>query len=140
MLKPKRKATPTGLGHVLLVEDDAILSLSIEAALLDAGAKSVDAVSSTSEALKALRAKQPDAVVIDVHLADSDDGWEIAELINAEGPNSARIVFSTGSPQDIPTKIAQMGAVLVKPYDLQDLVTCLKEPKHKGIFSRLRRN
>lgn len=140
MLKPKHKKKPDGLGHVLVVEDDAILSMAIEQALHDGGAQSTEVVASTVQALAALRKRRPDAVVLDVHLADSDDGWEVAELINAEGALAPRIIFSTGSPEDIPKKIARLGAILVKPYDPQDLVACLKQPKHRGIFSRLRRN
>ena len=61
--------------HVLVVEDDAILAMALEMALRDAGVEQVE-ISSTSEmALAALRTGQPDAIVLDVHLADRDDGW-----------------------------------------------------------------
>lgn len=142
MLKPKRtpkpKPTPAPLGHVLVVEDDTILSMALEDALLDAGAGSVEVVASTAQALAALRDKRPDAVVLDVHLTDSDDGWEVAELASAAGPQPPRIIFSTGSPEEIPAKIARMGAVLAKPYDPKDLIACLQAPQHRGLFSRLR--
>ncbi len=139
MRKPKDKTRPGSLGKVLLVEDDAILSLMIEQALLDAKASDVIVVASASDALEVLRNQRPDAVVLDVHLADSDDGWAVAELVKASGPRPPQIVFSTGSPQDIPDEIARMGAILTKPYDPQDLVACLQQPQQRGLFSRLRR-
>ncbi len=124
--------------HVLVVEDDAVLGLAIEQALFDAGVVEVEISPTTEQALAALRRKQPQAIVLDVHLADRDDGWAIAELVRTLGPESPRIIFSTGSPQDIPEDIAALGCVLEKPYEPDVLVALLREPKRKGLVSRLR--
>jgi CheY-like chemotaxis protein len=125
-------------GHVLVVEDDAVLAMALELALRDAGVQQVE-ISSTSEmALAALKSGQPDAIVLDVHLADRDDGWAIAELVRSLGPSGPRIIFSTGAPQDIPEDIAGMGCTMEKPYDPQDLVNVLAEPARRGLISRLR--
>ncbi len=136
---PQKRKIPAGFGRILVVEDDGLLALSIEQALLDEGAGEIILCSSTDAALVNLRQKRPDAIVLDVHLADRDDGWAIAELVNDIGPNPPRIVFSTGSPQDIPPKIAELGPVLVKPYDPADLIDAIRGPKRLGLFSRLRR-
>lgn len=131
------------LGDILVVEDDGILALSIETTLQDAGAKSVTLVSSTMQALEALRRQKPDVIILDVHLADRDDGWAIAELVDTIGPNPPKIIFSTGSPEDIPPQIAEMGAVLAKPYAPEELVelasTGPSNRKKSGLLSRLRR-
>ncbi len=124
--------------HVLVVEDDAIIGLTIEQTLTDAGVIEVDICPTTDEALAALRRKQPEVIILDVHLADRDDGWAIAELVRTLGPDSPRIVFSTGMPEDIPEEIASMGTVLEKPYEPEVLVQLLREPKREGIISRLR--
>ena len=124
--------------HVLVVEDDAIIGLTIEQTLTDAGVIEVEICPTTDEALAALRRKQPEVIILDVHLADRDDGWAIAELVRTLGPDSPRIVFSTGMPEDIPEEIASMGTVLEKPYELEVLVQLLREPKREGIISRLR--
>lgn len=126
------------LGRVLLVEDDAILAMATEDALRDAGADEVIVCSTTAEALAALRDQKPDCMVLDVHLADRDDGWAIAELVSEVGPNPPRIVFSTGAPDDIPDEVAELGRVLVKPYDSADLVALLREPPRQGLLARLR--
>lgn len=125
--------------RVLIVEDDAVLALTIELALRDAGIDEIDICSTTDKALVALRENQPEAIVLDVHLADRDDGWAIAELVRSLGPASPRIVFSTGAPRAIPQDIAELGCVLEKPYDPQMLVAVLREPLRRGIISRLRR-
>lgn len=134
----KSKSSATFPRHVLVVEDDAIIGLTIEQALLDAGVAKVEICPTTDEALAALRRKQPDVIVLDVHLADRDDGWAIAELVRNLGPDSPRIIFSTGMPRDIPEDIAALGCVLEKPYEPEVLVALLNEPKRKGIISRLR--
>ena len=125
-------------GHVLIVEDDTIIGLALEQAMLDGGVGKVEICASTDEALAALRRKRPDAMVLDVHLADRDDGWAIAELVQTLGPKGPRIIFSTGLPEDIPEDIAEMGCVLEKPYDPAILVDLLANPEKRGIISRLR--
>ena len=134
------KSRPAPLPHrVLVVEDDAVLGLTIEAALEDAGVADVRICPTTDAALAALRDQTPDAIVLDVHLADRDDGWAIAELVRTLGPKAPRVIFSTGMPQDIPEDIAAQGSVLVKPYDAAVLVERLREPQRRGFASRLRK-
>ena len=126
------------LGSILVVEDDPVLALSIEAALLDAGAREVVICPSIASTMEALEHRRPDGIVLDVHLTDRDDGWAIAELVDQLGPRRPRIVFSTGSPDAIPPEVAHMGAVLEKPYDPADLVAALAGEERRGIFARLR--
>ncbi len=134
------KKAPAGFRRILVVEDDALLAMSIEQALMDAGAGEVILCSSTEEALASLRDDRPDAMVLDVHLADRDDGWALAELVNEVGPRPPRIVFSTGAPQDIPQAIAELGSVLEKPYDPADLIEAIRGPERRGLFSLLRKS
>ncbi|WP_332872611.1 response regulator [Allopontixanthobacter sediminis] len=137
--KPGKRRIPAGFGLILVVEDDGILAMSIEQALLDGGAGEVVLCNSTEAALAFLRERKPDAIILDVHLADRDDGWAIAELLDDVGPNRPRIVFSTGAPQDIPEKIADLGPVLVKPYEPAELIEAIRGPQRRGLFSLLRR-
>ncbi|QKG70429.1 response regulator [Erythrobacter mangrovi] len=124
--------------HILVVEDDAVLGLAIEQALEDAGVARVEICSSTEQALAALRRSTPNVIVLDVHLADRDDGWAIAELVTTLGPDSPRIIFSTGKPDDIPANVAAMGCIMEKPYDTATLVKVLRQPRRRGIIARLR--
>ncbi|QZD86598.1 response regulator [Qipengyuania psychrotolerans] len=124
--------------YVLVVEDEAILGLQLEDALLDAGVEKVEICSTTEAALASLKRSQPDVIVLDVHLADRDDGWAIAELVRELGPDSPQIVFSTGQPEDIPQDIAELGYVLQKPYDPEVLVDLLSKPKKRGVISRIK--
>ena len=124
--------------RVLVAEDDTILALALEDALLDAGVAEVVICPTTQEALESLRRRKPDAIVLDVHLADRDDGWAIAELVSSVGPRPPRIVFSTGAPADIPEEIAELGDILAKPYHPDELLALLARPRRRSLFARLR--
>lgn len=126
------------LGRVLVVEDDVVLAMAIEVALQDAGAAEVVVCPSIACTMEALEAGAADAIVLDVHLADRDDGWALAELADLLGPKRPRIVFSTGSPEDIPPEIAEMGPIFEKPYDPAQLAEALASGAKPGLFARLR--
>lgn len=132
------KAEALELRRVLVVEDDPVLAMATEDTLRDGGVEEVIVCPTTEGALEVLRDKRPDALVLDVHLADRDDGWAIAELVESLGEYNPRIVFSTGAPQDIPAEVAELGIVLTKPYLPSDLLSALREPGRKGILARLR--
>jgi len=123
---------------VLVVEDDAVLGMTIEQALSEDEFADVTICSTAECSLAMLRSKQFDAVVLDVHLADSSDGYEIAELVDAMGSEDTRIVFQTGAPNDIPEHIRELGPVLAKPYDPETLREALAQKPKSGLLSLLR--
>ena len=128
----------SSLGRVLVVEDDPIQGMALEDALRDAGASAVVLCPSIACTMAALEEGPADAIVLDVHLADRDDGWALAELVDMLGTRRPRIVFSTGSPEDIPPEIAEMGPVFEKPYDPAQLAAALVGGARPGLFTRLR--
>lgn len=128
----------SNLGRVLVVEDDPLQAVALQSALLDAGAAEVVLCPSIAETMLALEEGESDAVVLDVHLADRDDGWALAELVDLLGPKRPRIVFSTGSPEEIPPEIAEFGPIFEKPYDPAQLVEVLAGDAKPGLFARLR--
>lgn len=135
--KPRR---PKALGRVLLAEDDPVLALALEDALLAGGAQEVVICQTMKATVAELDSgKQPSAIVIDVHLADRNDGWALAELVALLGTKRPRIVFSTGSPGEIPPEVAEMGPVFEKPYDPVQLVEVLSGSRKRGLFGRLLR-
>ncbi|MXO59829.1 response regulator [Altererythrobacter salegens] len=140
--KPRRRPKAgSPLSRVLIVEDDALLALAIEDALLAEGlAREVVTCPSTERAMHELEKAVPDAIVLDVHLSDRDDGWALAELIAVLGDKNTRIIFSTGSPEDIPPHIAELGLVFEKPYDPDKLARVLASDRKEGLFARFRRN
>ena len=127
------------LGCALVVEDDPLLALALEQALMDGGAEQVAVCASVAAAMAQLETMRPDILILDVTLADRDDGWTLAELVTTLSPRPPAIVFSTGSPERIPEKIAALGAVMGKPYDPAALVAVLRAQVRKpGLLERLR--
>ena len=135
--KDKSKRKPPE--NVLVVEDDAILAMAIEDTLRDHGCSNITLCSTTKQALTSLSAGAPEAIILDVHLADTDDGWAIAELVTEVSSRPPRIIFSTGAPEEIPARIAELGIVLAKPYAPADLINALHHPRGKGFFGRIKR-
>jgi CheY-like chemotaxis protein len=139
MAKAKSAGKKPSLGRALIVEDDAILAMSLEDALLEGGAEAVVVCDSVAAAMAELERLRPDILVLDVQLADRDDGWAMAELVTELSPRPPAIVFSTGAPERIPEKIAELGAVMSKPYDPQKLIEVLTQNRRRpGLLRRWR--
>ena len=133
----KRSRKRARLGRILVVEDDPIVAMALEAALADAGAAEIIVCPSIACTMDVLEQGPVAAIVLDVHLADRSDGWALAELVNLLGPKPPYIVFATGAPEDIPAEIAEMGPVFEKPYDPAQLAQTLASGVKRGLFARL---
>ena len=127
----------TGLGNVLVLEDDVFQSELLSSSLLDGGASEVRCCATASHALAELSAFSPGVIILDVRLADGDDGWQMAELAQQIFTRMPLVVFATGSPERIPAKIAGLGILAVKPYDAVELVEIIRGRLHRRPRSRL---
>lgn len=139
-ISPKIDSKPaTGLGPALVVEDEAIVALAIADTLSEAGADEVAICYTTAQALVEMQRLRPAILVLDVHLADRDDGWALAELAVAITTTPPLIVFSTATPESIPPRIAELGHVLAKPFPPNALATLVqRHARHPGLLGRLR--
>jgi DNA-binding response OmpR family regulator len=133
--KNEAETTPD---NVLIVEDDALLALSIEDVLRTAGVPEVRVCPTLAQAIKTYEVSVPDAIILDVHLADRKDGWAFAEFVACLTPNHPQIIFSTSAPEEIPPNVAGLGTIFEKPYDPAMLVEALRSRSTTGIFSRFR--
>jgi DNA-binding response OmpR family regulator len=133
-------ATPGRLGNALVVEDELIVALAMADSLTQAGAGEVAVCHTTALALAEMERLRPAILVLDVHLADRDDGWALAELALAISPTPPLIVFSTATPESIPPHVAQTGHVLAKPFPPDALATLVQRHlgRQPGLLGRLR--
>jgi CheY-like chemotaxis protein len=136
--KPALPRKRRALGSALVVEDDALIALDIAEALAEAGADPVSICPSIAEAMEALSRSVPALLVLDVHLADRDDGWALAELAIQLGETPPLVVFTTATPQSIPISAARLGHVLPKPFRTTDLVSLIHRERPAGLISRIR--
>ena len=111
---------------VIVVEDDAVISMKIEQDLLDAGHVVLDVVHNSERALDAIHNNQPDMVLLDINIDGTRDGIEVATIINEK--YDIPFIFITAY-SDVNTleraKITNPCGYIVKPYKASDLYTTL---------------
>jgi DNA-binding response OmpR family regulator len=125
------------LRKVLIVEDDGLLAVSLEDAFHAAGVADVRISASAAEAMEEIAEIAPQVMVLDVNLADRNDGWALAELSRELFDRPPLIIFSTGSPEAIPDEVKEMGVVMTKPYAPDDLVAEAIRQAPRSMLSRL---
>jgi len=107
---------------VLIIEDKALVAMSVESCLQDAGAAVVIA-NSIALAQSALDEGIPfDAAVVDLHLADGN----ASPLIQVLSERGIPVVISTGGEVDRGQRaLSKAVAVLQKPYTESDLINAI---------------
>lgn len=98
---------------VLLVEDEALVAMLVEEALLEAGFQVIGHASSVREAMALLARERPDAVVLDLNLA-GETALPVADALVASG---IPYVIATGYGANGLPPAHRHAPVLTKPYD-----------------------
>jgi CheY-like chemotaxis protein len=107
--------------RILIVEDEALVAMLVEDALLDAGAEVIGPVATVAEAMSLLDASAPDAAVLDLNLA-GETSTPVADVLSARG---VPFVVATGyGAEGLPPGHATV-PVLAKPYDPDELTNTL---------------
>jgi two-component system, response regulator PdtaR len=120
-----RDQAPT---RILVVEDDFLIAMQTETALIDAGFDVVGTAASAEEAISLAREERPSLVVMDIRLAGERDGIDAAGQLFRE--LNIRCIFATAH-DDAKTRerakpFAPLGW-LPKPYTARSLVTLVTE-------------
>jgi CheY-like chemotaxis protein len=79
--------------RILIVEDEAILAMSLQDRLLDLGYEVLASADSGALAVQLVEQLQPDLVLMDIKLKDGIDGLEAARLIRSK--YNLPIIFMT---------------------------------------------
>ncbi|ANC92968.1 hybrid sensor histidine kinase/response regulator [Azospirillum humicireducens] len=108
-------------GHVLVVEDDPIVALTVATALEDAGF-TITRAATADEALPLLAAGQFDLLFSDVVMPGSMSGVDLARTAQRLYP-SLPVVLATGYSEEVVRATGVM--VLPKPYRIEHLVGVL---------------
>ncbi len=112
--------------RVLVVEDDGAIRALIKF-LVQRETWTADEVSDGAEALSRIQNNQYDAIVLDLMLPSLSGEAILAELRGSIPGELCRIVVVTASPgsvQKIDT--SGVGAVLIKPFDIDQLLDALR--------------
>ena len=119
--------------RALVVEDEAVIAMELEALLSDMGLEVVGIAADAARALELARKWAPDVIVLDVRLARRGDGVAVAHDLRAFC--SAPIVFATAHPDEATLEWAMSvgrASFVTKPFDartISEAVTAaLREP------------
>ena len=108
--------------RILVVEDEALVAMLVEDALLDAGCSVVGPVATVAEALALLeQGEMPEAAVLDLNLA-GETSTPVADALTRRG---VPFVVATGyGAAGLPPEHRDV-PVLAKPYDPAELTATL---------------
>ena len=112
---------PNGL-HVLIIEDEMLVGMSVLHCLSDIGFESFAFAGTEAQALQQARMRRPDLVTVDVRLLDGD-GRTAADALARE-LGEVPTIFVTGDPQALQ---GTPDAVIVeKPFGARDFEVACK--------------
>jgi DNA-binding response OmpR family regulator len=113
----------TGL-KVLVVEDEILIALGIEDALVEAGALVLGPVRRVSEALTILKRQVVQGAILDANLLDRDISPVLTNLIRRNRP--LLLYSGTGVPEEV-RHLREMIPVLAKPAPMEDLISAFTQ-------------
>jgi DNA-binding NarL/FixJ family response regulator len=127
---PKSKGTPPRIPppppRILIVEDDYLVAIELEAALTDAGFAVAGIAASAGEAATVARVTRPALAIVDIHLAGHSDGVAAALAMKAAG---IRSLFATAHDDAETRRRAAPARPLgwiAKPYRSETVVAAVR--------------
>lgn len=106
------------LAKVLIVEDEVLVALELEATLEELGYESVGIAADSRSAL-ALASENPDVALVDLNLRDGPTGPAIGAALASN--HNVRVVFLTANPRMLSEFRHTAVGVVQKPYEAEDL-------------------
>jgi CheY-like chemotaxis protein len=113
--------------HVLLVEDEGLIRLTLAETLEDAGYAVTEAVNGDEARILLDAANQFDLLLTDIQMPGSADGVDLAKDFHQRHPNSP-VVYMTGRP-DMLARVGTLSgseALLRKPFGPTQMLDALK--------------
>jgi DNA-binding LytR/AlgR family response regulator len=108
--------------RVLIVEDQILIALSLEAVVKELGHHPVGTAADPSTA-KELAAERPDVAFVDIVLGKGPTGIAVAEYLHRMWGIS--IIFLTASPQFLHQAVEGALGVIIKPFRTADIEATL---------------
>jgi PAS domain S-box-containing protein len=107
---------------ILIVEDEGVVALSIQAALTKMGYRVVGIAVTGNEAIALATEHKPDVILMDIHIKGDIDGIQTTEKLNLI--TDIPVIFLTAYADDETVKRAiktRSSSYLVKPYNPREL-------------------
>ena len=110
---------------VLIVEDEALLAMDIEAMVEDAGHKVIGEAASLDEVEHLSGSLCPDLAFVDIQLAKGSSGLDVCAVIRERWAGTV-VVFVTANPLKIPADFAGGHGVIPKPFSRNGLISAMR--------------
>jgi len=114
----------TNAMNVLIVEDEMLLAMDIEAMVEDSGHRVLAEAASLKDVEALPDDIEPQLAFVDLHLADDSNGLDVCHFIQKRWPN-ALIVFVTANVGRIPADFAGAHGVIAKPFSHAGVVNAI---------------
>jgi two-component system, response regulator PdtaR len=126
---PGEKALGTGRpGRILIVEDEFIIALAAEEALVEHGFQIVGVAASFEAAIALAERERPDLVLMDIRLASARDGVDAALELRKRFDLASLFTSANADPQNITrAEPSRPAGWLPKPYAAESLVKAVRQ-------------
>ncbi len=122
MTQPTTRPRPLEGAHLLVVEDDFIILLDLEATLSDAGAEAVHLARSVGESLALARTERLDAALLDIRIGDETAAPIARELSARDVP----FAFYSGQTEADPVRTEwPERKIVAKPAEVRNIIAAV---------------
>lgn len=115
----------TDIMDVLIVEDEMLLAMDIEAMVEDSGHRVLAEAASLQDVEALPNDLNPQLAFVDIHLAHNSNGIDVCRYIRTRWPD-ALIVFVTANVSKIPPDFSGAHGVIAKPFSHAGVVNAIK--------------
>jgi CheY-like chemotaxis protein len=123
----RREMADSASGSVMIIEDEAIIAMDIEAIVGDMGHRITGIARTRDEAIALARADKPDLILADIQLADNSSGIDAVNDILQE-MGSRPVIFITAFPERLLTGDKPEPAFLIsKPYSVDQVMSSVSQ-------------
>lgn len=109
---------------VLIVEDEMLLAMDMEAMIEDSGHQVLGEAASLEEVERLPDSLNPQLAFVDLHLANGSNGLDVCKLIQQRWPD-ALVVFVTANVAKIPEDFVGAHGVIAKPFSHAGVVNAI---------------
>jgi DNA-binding response OmpR family regulator len=123
------------MAKILIVDDEPQATTLLEMLLSSRGYKTV-AVNESSEAIQVARETDPDLIILDLMMPEPD-GFKVCRMLRADSRFMLTPILIITALDDTDSRIVAFGAgaddYLIKPYNVDELVSIIKALLHEGV-------
>lgn len=123
------------MSKILIVDDEPQATTLLEMLLSSRGYKTF-AVNESSEAIQVARETDPDLIILDLMMPEPD-GFKVCRMLRADSRFMLTPILIITALDDTDSRIVAFGAgaddYLIKPYNVDELVSIIKALLHEGV-------